>query len=129
MKNPFYGEVSRDIELFSVLLRLVKTSTEFCEPFCFYASNRKGEVISFTFLQLVVGLLCLLSGYEEEQVVTHFKRNLATGMRRGHKVCVITSDVKDFAFVYKRKQGRLVISFHFGEWNASGLPQHSECFY
>ena len=128
LKNPFYGEVSRDIpiELFNVLVRLVKASPEYCEPFCFHASNRKGEVISFTSLRLVVNLLCLLSGCKRSQVVAHFIRNLATGMRRGHKVSVITSDVKDFAFIYKHRQGKLVISFYFGEWNASGFPQHSE---
>ena len=69
-------------------------------------------------------LLSVLSGYGEEPVVEHFKRNLTTGMRKGHKVSIIASDVKDFAFLYKQNQGKLVISFNFGEWNASGFPQH-----
>ena len=107
-------------------MRLVKATPEYCEPFCFLGKNKNGEVISFTSLRLVVNFLVLLSGYTKDEVVMYFKRNLATGMRRGHKVHIITSDVKDFAFVYKHKQGKLVISFYFGEWNTSGFPQHVE---
>ena len=126
LRNPFYGEITRDLpfELFSVLVRLVKATPEFCEPFCYCCRNNKGEVISFTTVQLVVNFLSVLTGYGEEQVFEHFKRSLTTGLRKGHKVSIITSDVKDFALFYKRNQGRLVISFNFGEWNASGFPQH-----
>lgn len=126
IRNPFFGEISRDIpfELFSVVVKLVKATPTYCEPFCYYSNNKKGEVISFTSLRLVVELLSLLSGYTEEEVVKYFKRNLTAGSRRGHNISVICSDVKDFAFVYKHRQGKLVISFNFGEWNVSGFPQH-----
>ena len=126
LRNPFYGEITRDLpfELFSVLVRLIKATPEYCEPFCYCCHNNKGEVISFTTVRLVVNFLSVLTGYGEEQVFEHFKRNLTTGLRKGHKVSIITSDVKDFAFFYKQNQGKLVISFNFGEGNSIGFPQH-----
>ena len=104
---------------------MVRATEQYAEPFCFYGSNKKGIVISFTSLRLVADFLALLSGYTVEDVATYFKRKFGTGARRGHTVSVITSDVKDLSFVYKRSQGKLIISFHFGEWNASDFPQHT----
>ena len=126
IRNPFYGEISRDIphEMFSLLVKLVKSTPEHCPPFCYYANNKKGEVISFTSLRLVVDYLVFLSRYSTEEVGMYFKKTIATGSRRDHKISVITSDEKDFAFIYKHRQGQLVISFYFGEWNSSGFPQH-----
>ena len=126
VRNPFYGEISRDIpyEMFTLLVKLVKSTPEYSPPFCYYANNKKGEVISFTSLRLVVDFLVLLSRYSAEEVGMYFKRTLATGSRKGHNVSIITSVEKDFAFIYKHRQGKLVISFYFGEWNSSGFPQH-----
>jgi hypothetical protein len=42
------------------------------EPLCFVSSNKKGDVISFISLRLVMELLALLSGYLEKV----FKRML-----------------------------------------------------
>ena len=126
LRNPYYGEVTRDIpfELFAVLGRMVQATPEYTEPFSFYSCNKKGAVISFTSVRLVVDFLAVLSGYSTEEVATYFKRKLATGKRKGHTVSIIVSDVKDFAFVYKRNRGKLTISFHFGEWKTAGFPQH-----
>jgi hypothetical protein len=126
IRNPFSSEITRDIpyELFVVLRRVVKSVPGFVEPYCFVGSNKKGEVISFTNLHLVMELLALLSGYSEKEVSSYFKRNL-TGLKAGHKVNVIANESKDFAFIYKQKQGRFSISFNFGEWNVNGYPQHS----
>ena len=101
-KNPYYSEITRDIpfELFAVVVKLVKVMPGFCDPFCYYGNNKKGEVISFTSLRLVAQLLSMLSGYLEEEVVTYFKRNLS-GFKFGHKVAVVASESKDFALVYK----------------------------
>ncbi len=57
-------------------------------------------------------------------VAGYLKRSLA-GSRKRHSAAVIVSDVKDFAFVYKKGCGKLVIGFNFGEWNVSGFPHHS----
>ena len=124
--QPVLREISRDIphEMFSLLVKLVKSTPEYCPPFCYYANNKKGEVISFTSLRLVVDYLVFLTRYSTEEVGMYFKKTIATGSRRGHKISVITSDEKDFAFIYKHRQGKLVISFYFGEWNSSGFPQH-----
>ena len=128
IRNPFFSEISRDIpyQMFAFLVKLVNSTPEYCPPFCYHALNKKGEVISFSSLRLVVNFLVLLSRFSTGKVAMYFKRTLATGSRRGHKVSVITSDEKDFAFIYKHRQGKLVISFYFGEWNASGFPQHVE---
>ena len=125
-KTPFYAEVTRDIpyQLFLVLRRVVKSVPGFVEPLCFVSSNKKGDVISFISLCLVMELLALLSGYLEKDVATYFKRDLS-GLKAGHKVNVIASDSKDFAFIYKQKLGKFIISFNFGEWNVNGYPQHS----
>ena len=110
--------------MFSLLVRLVKGTSEYSPPFCYYANNKKDEVVSFTSLRLVVDFLVLLSQYSAEEVSMYFKKTIATGSRRGHNISIITSDEKDFAFIYKHRQGKLVISFYFGEWNSSGFPQH-----
>ncbi len=109
IRNPFFSEISRDIpyQMFAFLMKLVNSTPEYCPPFCYHA-------------------LVLLSPFSADKVAMYFKRTLATGSRRGHKVSVITSDEKDFAFIYKHRQGKLVISFYFGEWNASGFQQHVE---
>ena len=97
--------------MFTFLGRLVKSTPEYCPPFCYYALNKKGEVISFTSLRLVVDFTVLLSRFSADKVAMYFKRTLAPGSRKGHNVSVITSDEKDFAFIYKHRQGKLVISF------------------
>lgn len=127
VRSPYRGEINRDIpfELFAVLARLVKACSEYAEPFCYYSSNKKGAVISFTSLRLVVDFFSFLSGYSADEVRTYFKRKISRGARNGHVVSLITTDVKDFALIYKQSQGRLTISFHFGEWNTAGFPQHA----
>ena len=126
IRHPYYSEIHRDMpyDIFKVILKLTKSMQGFCEPFCYQGSNKKADVISFTSLRLVNELLCLLSGVSEINLATYFKRTVG-GRRKGHKTSVIVSDVKDFAFIYKVKQGRLIIAFHYGEWNIHGFPQHS----
>ena len=89
-----------------------------------YFIKERCRVNVYICLLASINFLSVLTGYGEEQVFEHFKRNLTTGLRKGHKVSIITSDVKDFVFFYKQNQGKLVISFNFGEWNSSGFPQH-----
>ena len=126
-QNPFYTEITRDIpyDVFVVFRRVVQSMPGFCAPFCFIATHKKEEVVSFTNLRLVVELLALLSGYSEEEIAgTYFKRNL-NGTKSGHKVNVIAMDSKDFAFFYKRRQGKFFIGFNLEEWSAHGYPQHT----
>ena len=126
VRQPYHGQITRDIpyEMFALLCKVVKNLQGFTQPFCYQSNNKKGEVISFTSVRLVNELLALLSGLSGQDVASYFKRNLA-GARQGHKVSVIVSDVKDFAFVYKLRQGKLIIAFQYGEWNNNGFPQHS----
>ena len=53
IRRPFYCEICRKIpvEMFNILARPLKMS-EFRPPFCYVAGNKKGKVISFTFLPL-----------------------------------------------------------------------------
>jgi hypothetical protein len=60
---------------------------------------------------VVVDFTVLLSRFSADKVAMYFKRTLAISSRKGHNVSVITSDEKDFAFIYKHRQGKLVISF------------------
>ena len=123
--RPFYAEITRDMpyDFFAVIVKVTQSMPGFCQPFYFHDHNRKGEVISFTNMRLVMELLSFLSGYTEPEVATYFKRKL-TGMKSGHKVAVLASESKDFAFFYKIRAGKFTISFNFGEWNAAGFPQH-----
>lgn len=122
IRHPYYGEISRDIpqEFFTILGNIVDKVDGFVEPLCFHSNNNKAEVISFTNVRLVNELFVLLTECPSTSVA---KRKLA-GHRKGHSVAVIVSEVKDFAFVYKKKCGKLVIGFNYGEWNVSGFPQH-----
>jgi hypothetical protein len=54
-----------------------------------------------------------------------WRRILATGIRTGHQVSGLVDEMKDFAFIYKYSKGELTISYHFGEWNICGAPQHN----
>ena len=94
----------------------------FAEPFCYYKKNAKAMVISITSIRLVKELIVLLSGLPGETVASYFKKNLTNGCRKGHMTSLVVSDVN---FIYKIKQGKLVITFNSGEWNVSGFPQHS----
>ena len=126
-QNPFYTEITRDVpyDIFVVFRRVVQSMPGFCAPLCYLGTNKKGEVVSLTNIRLVAELFAFLSGYSEEEVAaTYFKRNLR-GIKSGHKVNVIASESKDFAFFYKKRQGKFFIGFNFGEWNAHGYPQHT----
>lgn len=124
IRQPYYGEISRDmpVEIFAVVRRIVRGLAGFVEPFCFQSENKKAIVISFTSMRLVNELFVLLSGMSKDDVTGYFKRGL--GSRKGHTAAVIVSDVKDFAIIYKKRCGKLVIGFNYGEWNVNGFPQH-----
>lgn len=128
IRNPYNAEIRRDIpyEIFGVVVRVVKNVAvaEFCPPHCFYAKNKAAEVISFTTYHSVTKLFSLLSGYERKVVGRYLKRTLG-GKRKGHKVKILISDIKDLAFVYNSRKEQLTICYNYGEWNIHGFPQHS----
>jgi hypothetical protein len=126
IRSPYYVEICRDFpyEIFSVIAKIVGRLDGFVEPFCFHGNNNKAEIISFTSVRLVNELFVLLSKFTSETVASYFKRNLS-GSRKGHSAAVIVSDAKDFVFTYKKRPGKLVIGFNYGEWNVNGFPQHT----
>ena len=125
IRNPYYSEIVRDMppELFQVLLDVVRALEGFVEPFCVRGDNTKASVISFTSMRLVNELFALLSGNSNADVAAYFKRGFS-GSRKGQTAAVIVSDIKDFVFIYKKRSGKLVIGFNYGEWNANGFAQH-----
>lgn len=92
----------------------------FREPRCDIAGNRKGTVIAFT-SKKGVKLFAMLSGKKEEDVKKYFRRSLK---RKGRAKLIVNSE-KDFALIYKKSKGQLVVGFHFGVWNIHGFPQHT----
>jgi hypothetical protein len=122
IRNPFFGEISRDIpfELFSVVVKLVKATPTYCEPFCYYSNNKKGEVISFTSLRLVVELLSLLSGYTEEEVVKYFKRNLTA-----FKITFLSSAQMLKILPLSISTGKVNLLFHLILANGTFLAFHN----
>ena len=126
IRNPYYVEINRDIpyEIFLVVVRIVRGLDGFVEPFCFYRDNKKATVLSFTSMRLVHDLFGLLSGFAKDVLAGYFKRVLS-GARKGHNTAVIVNEVKDFAFIYKKRSGKLVIGFNYGEWNINRFPQHA----
>ena len=126
IRNPFYVEINRDcpFEIFSVIVRIVRGLDGFVEPFCFYRDNNKAIVISFTSMRLVHELFGLLSGFSKDVATSYFKRSFSAA-RKGHTAAVIVNEVKDFALIYKKRSGKLVIGLNYGEWNVNGFPQHA----
>ena len=126
MINPYFAEISRDLprELFDFLVRILKSVPQFKEPRCFCASNKKGTVLTFTIKALFRQFMSILTGFSEDRVDGFLKRTLK-GARSGNKVKVIVSEEQDLALVYKNRKGQLKISFHYGEWNNYGYPQHT----
>ena len=126
VRNPYYGEINRDfpMEIFLVILKILRGLDGFVEPFCYHRENSKAIVVSFTSMRLVNELFSLLCGLSKDVVTTYFKRNFS-GARKGHTAAIIVNDLKDFALIYKKRSGKLVIGFNYGEWNVNGFPQHA----
>jgi hypothetical protein len=128
IQQPFYCEIQRDIPLgiFKALVRAIKSSRflEFKEPNCYIAGNKKGEVISITAVSILTKLFSWLSHKNVAEVKSYFQRTLK-GNRNNHVVRILVSVEKDFGLVYNFKRGQLTVSFHYGEWNSFGFPQHS----
>ena len=88
VRNPYYGEINRDtpLEIFLVIVRVVRGLDGFLEPSCFHRDNSKAIVLSFTSMRLVHELFSLLSGFSKEVVAGYFKRvffRSAKGTHRG----------------------------------------------
>jgi hypothetical protein len=126
-RNAYRGQISRDIprEIFAIFAKVVQNSDGFGVPFCCHSDNKSREVVRFTTIRLLKELFVLLSGLLAEEVIFYFKRILASGSRKGHKVWLMVSEENDFIFTYNKNQGKLLISFYFGEWNVNGFAQHS----
>ena len=94
-------------------------------PFVSVAKTRRQILfIYFTSVRLVNELFALVSGFSKDDVAGYFKRSF-TGSRKGHTAAIIVTEVKDFAITYKKRSGKLVIGFNYGEWNVNGFPQHT----
>ena len=126
-RNPYCGQISSDIprDIFTIFAKVVQNSNGFSVPFCCYSNNKNAEVVRITSIRLVKELFVLLSGLGDEEVVSYFNRILASGSRKGNKAWLKVSEEKDFTFTYNKNQGKLLISFYFGEWNVNGFAQHS----
>ena len=98
---------------------------EFYPPLCFHAKNNKAEEISFTTIDSVAKLLCLLSGLNLKSVKKDFKRSLRGARKKGYKFEVFVNDTRDTTFVYKFSKQQLLVCFHYGEWNSHEFPQHN----
>ena len=104
VRNPSYGEIHRDtpLEIFLVIVRVVRGLDGFVEPCCFHCDNSKAIVLSFTSMRLVHELFDLLSGFSNEVVAGYFNR-VFSGVRKGHTTAVIVNEVKNFALIYKKR--------------------------
>ena len=124
IRRPYYSEIKRDIpeEIFRVLSQLIERNKDqlYNPPNCFVAGNKRAIVVFFT---SVISLKNFLSSLSSKDFNCYMERTLG-GYRNGHCVKVLVTDVKDFALTYSFRKGQLVISFHYGEWNAYGFPQH-----
>lgn len=127
IRNPYLGECKRDIpvDVFIALKAAIKASNfvQFKEPNCYIAENRKGAVISLTSQRSVVMLFAILAGFGDAKVRKYFSRSLK-GSRIGKAKLIVNRD-KNFVLYYKYKQGKLVVEFNYGVWNASGYPLHT----
>ena len=116
------GECKRDVPVGVViaLKAAIKASNvvQFKEPNCYIEENRIGAVTSLTSQRSVVMLFAILA-----KVRNYFSCSLK-GSRSGKSKLIANRD-KNFVFYYKYEQGKLVVEFHYGVWNASGYPLHT----
>ncbi|KAK3737350.1 hypothetical protein QZH41_008560 [Actinostola sp. cb2023] len=102
VRYPYQAELTRNIPfaIFKEITLMLRRSTspEFQEPHCIIGKNKKGEVISFTCLGSLLKLFQLLTGMSSRKVRNYFTRVLNGSSRGGHRVKLIVSDNKDFAF-------------------------------
>ena len=125
IRNPLFAEIKRDVplEVFTVIVRMLRGLDGYVEPFYFHCENSKAIVLSFTSMRLAHELFGLLSGLSKDVLASYFKRSFS-GVRKGLTAAVIVNKMKDFALIFKKRSGKLVIGFNYGEWNVSGFPQH-----
>lgn len=125
IRTPYKAEIVRSIPygVFSTC-HLVVRDLRLHEPNVFIASNRKGEVISFTSLNSLIKFLSCISVLNAREIKKYFSRILSSVSRHNHKVAIIVSEEEDFAFVYNKNKGQLAVQFHYGEWNSNGFPRH-----
>lgn len=108
IRKPFYGEITRSIPIYVFLcLRQVLRDLNAIEPQCYLGKNKKAEVVSLTSNHLVHRLFACLSGQTIKEVKKFFWRTLTGTTRYHHKVKILISASKDFAFVYKKNSGQL----------------------
>lgn len=126
MRKPYWGEITRHIpyEIFQTCKSVLK-DLGVSEPDCYMSSNKRGDVISFTSINVLYTFLSCISTLPIEEIKDYFKRKIQSGQRKNHSVRLLVSDDKDFGVVYKKRSGQLVVQFHYGEWNANKFPQHN----
>lgn len=114
IRKPYFSEVTRSIP-YHVFFSLTQALRDLnaSEPDCYFARNKKADVISITNVELVHKLFACLSGHTIDDVKTYFKRTLKGMTRFNHRVRLITSASKDFGFIYKHKCGQLIIQFYY----------------
>lgn len=73
--KPYYAEITRSIP-HSVFLsmRQVLRDLNVAEPNCYFAGNKKADVISITNMEIVHKLLSCLSGHTIAEVKKYFER-------------------------------------------------------
>ena len=114
VKKPYFAEVQRNIpqNIFDEVTLMLRRSLSqhFQEPYCIIGKNRKGVVVSFTNLRSILKFFELLTSIGTGEVRKLFTRSVKSGSRYGHKVKLLVSGNKDFAFVYKYSTGQLSIN-------------------
>ena len=125
IRRPFFSQIRRDIpeEMFRCLVRAIKSCRRplFCDPNCYVVESKKMTVVSF---QSILAVKEFLSALSMTEVSGYLERRLR-GNRKDHLTKLLVSETKDFALIYHSNKGQFVLSFHFGEWNAFGFPQHN----
>lgn len=105
IRRPYQAEVARNIpiDVFSTCKMVVRDLA--VEPDVYIASNRKGEVISITSLDLLQKFIACISAMDGREVKRYLSRKLSSASRHNHKVALIVSEYKDFGLVYKKRKG------------------------
>ena len=109
IRNPYFVKCKRDIPADVFSSQLSKPAIR--------------AVISLTSRRSIVMMFTILVGFGDAKVQKYFSRHLK-GNRSGKAKVIVNKD-KNFVLHYKYKQGKFVVEFDFGVWNASGYPLHT----
>ena len=124
-RNAYRGQISCDIpsKIFAIFAKVINNCDRFWHTFLLPQQQQWNGSYSNNIYSPHQRAVCVIVWPSYGNSYFLFQTNRCIWFKR--RAQSLASEEKDFIFTYNKNQGKLFISFHFGEWNVNGLAQHS----